>query len=108
MPSSADHPLKGGQMKIRQLVVGLLVAGVATVSGTSVAAAKSPSPHNPPSPRVTGASQRDREKEEECKHARERVEYLQRLKARVEARIDRLQKDLKRAREHHREDLAER
>ena len=90
-------------MKIRQLVVGLLVAGVATVGATGVAAAKSPSPHNSPGTRVA-----HREKEDDCKHARERLEDLKRRKARVEAHIDRLQKDLERARDHHREDLAER
>jgi hypothetical protein len=84
-------------MKIKHLVAGALVAGIATVGMGGAAFASSP----PPNPSTTKADS------EFCEKWVPRLPALDAQRIRDEQQIDDLQKAIEVAKDHHREDLVE-
>ena len=86
-------------MKIKRLVVGAVVAGVATLGTGGVAFAAS----NPPSPNTTAPADTTF-----CQRWVPRLPALDAQRVKDEQQIDDLQKAIEVAKDHHREDLVER
>ncbi|HMC51307.1 MAG TPA: hypothetical protein VKI64_01010 [Acidimicrobiales bacterium] len=89
---------------IRKAVAGILTAGVMLASGGMAYADTS----TPPQAGSTPNAAVKRHDGSRCRRAEGRLDALNRRRAALEARIDKLQKRIARARAHHREDVAER
>jgi hypothetical protein len=90
-------------MRIRSVLAGAVIAGVATVGTAGVAAAQG---NQPTKPKPATASQRRHDKF--CDTWVPRLPRLEDRRQRDERRIDELTKAIEVARDHHREDVAER
>lgn len=88
-------------MRVKSLLVGALIAGVTTVGTGGIAFAQSTQPTKPA---TTPRPRRDRF----CDTWVPRLPQLEDRRARDERRIDELTKAIEVARDHHREDVAER
>ncbi|GEM_PF-1864675 len=90
-------------MKIRSVLAGAVIAGVATIGTAGVAAAATNQPTKPKPVTTTGPRH-----DKFCDTWVPRLPQLEDRRQRDEARIDQLTKAIEYARDHHREDVAER
>jgi hypothetical protein len=89
-------------MRIRSVLAGAVIAGVATIGTAGVATAATNQPTKPKP--ATTAHRHDKF----CDVWVRRLPQLEDRRQRDEARIDQLTKAIEYARDHHREDVAER
>ena len=89
-------------MMVKKAVAGILTAGVLTLGGTGMAYAAT-APQGTPN-QGSAVQHRDGDR---CQRAEGRLDALNKRRVHLEARIDKLQKLIAKAHEHHREDLAQ-